>query len=347
MSLDDLNALAHLPGEDGVFNMAAFCLAVASRSNGVSALHGETSRRMFSEVPGGPEITSVTNGVHARTWVDNDLQAAFEGAMGPEWGTGPGHSWDGVDAIDDDHLRNLQADARRRLIDLVNRGVGPRHRLDPDALTIGFARRFATYKRADLLLRDLASLQRVLSDEERPVQFVFAGKAHPADDPGKEVLHRVVQFAHSEGAAGRFIFIPDYQMAVAKTMYAGCDVWLNNPIRPNEACGTSGEKAALNGGLNFSILDGWWAECFDGENGWAIETSDAEGRSQRDDEEAAALHRVLADEVIPLFYDGGSGPSAAWLAKVRHAWKTLGPFVTAARMVAEYDQRIYRADRAE
>ena len=157
----------------------------------------------------------------------------------------------------------------------------------------------------------------------------------------------MVQFAHSDGSAGRFVFIPDYQMSVAKAMYAGCDVWLNNPIRPNEACGTSGEKAALNGGLNFSILDGWWAECFDGDNGWAIETSEAEGRVQRDDEEAAALHRVLADEVIPLYYDGGTGPSAAWLAKVRHNWKTLGPFVTAARMVDEYDRRIYRPDRAE
>jgi starch phosphorylase len=342
VSMDDLLSLAHLPGEDGVFNMAAFCLSVARRSNGVSKLHGEVSRRMFAEVPGGPEITSVTNGVHARTWVANDLQAAFEEAIGPDWGKGPESSWEGVEALDDERIRSIRTRGRRGLIDLVNHRVGPRHRLDPDILTIGFARRFATYKRADLLLRDIDSLTAALANEDRPVQFVFAGKAHPADEPGKEVLHRVVHFAHSDAAAGRFVFIPDYQMAVAKTMYAGCDVWLNNPIRPNEACGTSGEKAALNGGLNFSILDGWWDECFDGENGWAIETSSAEGRNQRDDEEAAALHGTLADEVIPLFYDGGTGPSAAWLAKVRHNWRTLGPFVTAGRMVAEYDERIYR-----
>jgi starch phosphorylase len=253
-------------------------------------------------------------------------------------------SWDGVDTIDDDVLRSVRAAGRARLIDLVNRRVGPRHALDPDVLTIGFARRFATYKRADLLLRQAEAVAALLADDDRPVQFVFAGKAHPADEPGKEVLHRVVSFAHSPEARGRFVFIPDYQMAVAKAMYAGCDVWLNNPIRPNEACGTSGEKAALNGGLNFSILDGWWAECFDGANGWAIPTSDASDRVQRDDEEAAALLGILTDELVPLFYDGEGRPSASWLAKVRDNWKSLGPFVTAARMVDEYDRRLYRPD---
>ncbi len=345
VALDDLLRLAHMPGEDGVFNMAAFCLSVARTSNGVSQLHGEVSRQMFSDVPGGSDIIAITNGVHARTWVASDLQAAFEESMGHDWGVGLQPSWDGVDALDDDRIRTVQQSGRRRLIDMVNRRVGPRHRLDPDALTIGFARRFATYKRADLILRDLDALGRILGDDERPIQFVFAGKAHPADEPGKEVLHRVVEFANSDASHGRFIFVPDYQMSVAKVMYAGCDVWLNNPIRPNEASGTSGEKAALNGGLNLSILDGWWDECFDGANGWAIATSDAEDPGQRDHEEAAGLHALLASEVIPLYYDGGRGPSAAWLEKVRHNWKTLGPFVTAARMVAEYDERIYRPDR--
>ncbi|MEN8239257.1 MAG: alpha-glucan family phosphorylase, partial [Actinomycetota bacterium] len=220
--------------------------------------------------------------------------------------------------------------------------VGPRHSLDPNILTIGFARRFATYKRADLLLRDAEAVSRLLSSTDRPVQFVFAGKSHPADQPGKEILHRVITFASSDAARGRFVFIPDYQMAVAEAMYAGCDVWLNNPIRPNEACGTSGEKAALNGGLNLSVLDGWWDECFDGENGWEIESSDATNLDQRDVEEAAQLHRMLSEIVVPMFYADGEGPSVAWLAKMRHNWKTLGPFVTANRMVAEYDRRIYR-----
>jgi starch phosphorylase len=177
------------------------------------------------------------------------------------------------------------------------------------------------------------------------VQFVFAGKAHPADEPGKEVLRHVVEYASDARSQGRFVFIPGYNMAVARAMYAGCDVWLNNPIRPREACGTSGEKAALNGALNFSILDGWWDECFDGENGWAIVSSDSDDPQQRDTEEAAFLYEVLTTEIAPLFYAAGTAPSAAWLARVRHSWKTLGPFVTAARMVTEYGQRIYQAAR--
>lgn len=345
VSMDEVLALAKFPGEDDVFNMAAFCLSVASRSNGVSSLHGATARHMFADVPGGPEITSITNGVHASTWVSNDLQEAFEESIGPDWGRGVHMSWEGVDTIDDDRIRKIRSSGRQSLIDLVNHRVGRRHRLDPNTLTIGFARRFATYKRADLVLRDIDAVARIVADEDRPVQFVFAGKAHPADEPGKEILHRVVQFAHSDAAAGRFIFVPDYEMSVARTMYAGCDVWLNNPIRPNEASGTSGEKAALNGCLNFSVLDGWWAECFDGDNGWTIPSSDTVDPAVRDREEATALHQVLIDEIIPLYYDGGRGPSAAWLSKIRHGWTSLGPFVTAARMVAEYDERLYRPRR--
>lgn len=345
VSITDLLDLAHMPGEDDTFNMAVFCLRIAKKSNGVSKLNGEVSRNMFGEVPGGSKITSVTNGVHARTWVATDLQAEFEVNMGDKWGIGIGADWDGVDMIEDQRLRDVRKAGRQRLIDLVNERVGHRHALDPGMLTIGFARRFATYKRADLLLKDTEALEALLGDENRPVQFIFAGKAHPVDDPGKEVLHRVAAFAASASGRGRFVFIPDYQMAVARAMYAGCDVWLNNPIRPHEACGTSGEKAALNGALNISILDGWWDEYFDGENGWKIETSGAEDRTVRDEEESASLHRVLADEVIPLFYEGGRGPSGAWLARVRHSWKTLGPRITAARMVGEYYERVYRPDR--
>lgn len=297
---------------------------------------------MFADVTGGDQITSVTNGVHARTWVANDMQRLLEDSLGEQWGIGVQPSWEGVDAIDDEDFRRVRTQGRRALIDLVEDRVGHRHGLDPDVLTIGFARRFATYKRADLLLRDVESLERLLADENRRVQFVFAGKAHPADDGGKEMLHRIAAFARSDAGKGRFVLIPDYEMSVAKTMYAGCDVWLNNPVRPNEACGTSGEKAALNGGLNLSVLDGWWDECFDGTNGWQIETSDVDDRSQRDTEEAASLHRTLSNVLIPLFYDGAEGPSDAWLKMVRDNWKTLGPFVSAARMVNEYDTRLYR-----
>jgi starch phosphorylase len=344
VSIDELCKLAHMPGEDDTFNMAAFCLNVSSRANGVAKLHGSVSREMFAGVRGGSEITSVTNGVHVETWVNNPLQAVFEEAMGPRWGSGVHESWTAVDSIDDQQIRSVRHAGRQFLIDEVSRRVGPNHRLDPNVLTIGFARRFATYKRADLLLRDIGRLTSTLADDEHPVQFVFAGKAHPADDPGKGVLHRVVTFANSVEANGRFIFIPDYEMSVARAMYAGCDVWLNNPIRPNEACGTSGEKAALNGGLNFSVLDGWWDECYDGDNGWKIETSDVENPDVRDEEEAASLHQILDDEIVPLFYGGEDAPSSGWLEKVRHNWKSLGPFVSAARMVHEYDTRLYRPD---
>jgi starch phosphorylase len=342
VSIGDLLDLAHMPGEEA-FNMAAFCLRMASRSNGVSQLHGSVSREMFAGVPGGDEITAVTNGVHARTWITNDLQAVLDDSMGTEWDRSEPGCWDGVDAIADVAIRATRRRGRERLIDLVNARVGHRHGLDPDALTIGFARRFATYKRADLILREADRLTELLASEDRPVQFVFAGKAHPADEPGKEVLARVVDYASGPDGRGRFVFVPDYQMAVARAMYAGCDVWLNNPIRPNEASGTSGEKSALNGGLNFSVLDGWWDECFDGENGWVIATSELEDRDARDREEAAGLHDVLAGDIVPLFYlDGGRMMSGAWIDKIRRNWKSLGPFVTARRMVREYDERLYR-----
>jgi len=344
VSIEELCDLAHMPGEDNTFNMAAFCLNVSSRANGVSKLHGSVSREMFTGVRGGSEITSVTNGVHVETWVYNPLQAVFEEAMGSGWGTGVHESWAGVDDIDDQRIRDVRHQGRKSLIREITERVGPHHRLDPDALTIGFARRFATYKRADLLLKDIDRLTALLADDERPVQFVFAGKAHPADEPGKGVLHRVVSFAASAEANGRFIFIPDYEMSVARAMVAGCDVWLNNPIRPNEASGTSGEKAALNGGLNFSVLDGWWDECYDGMNGWKIEISDAENPDVRDEEEAASLYRMLTGEIIPLFYEGEVAPGTAWLEMVRHNWRSLGPFVSAARMVNDYDTRLYRRD---
>ena len=336
VSVQELMALAEMSGESD-FNMAAFCLRLASRSNGVSKLHGEVSREMFADVPGGPEVSHVTNGVHARTWMTNELQAAFDGAS-DTWE----RDWNVVDSLTDDRLRTIRRQGREALIEKVNASTGPRHALDPEVLTIGFARRFATYKRADLLLHQMHRLEDLLADTDRPIQFVFAGKAHPADEPGKEILHRVVSFASSKPAQGKFVFIPDYEMSVARAMYGGCDVWLNNPIRPNEACGTSGEKSALNGGLNFSVLDGWWDECFDGENGWVIATSDAADSQERNVAESKVLHDVLAADILPLFYDGGASMSAAWLQKVRHNWRSLGPFVNAGRMVRDYDQFVYR-----
>lgn len=343
VDLDELMRLGILPGGDDHFNMAAFCVRIAGRCNGVSRLHGEVSRAMFQEVPGGTEITSVTNGVHARTWVTPELQQIFDAKLGTDWHLPDNNAWEGVANITDDEIRTVFRTGRHHMIDMAKRQIGGTINLDPDVLTVGFARRFATYKRADLLLSDLERLIALTNDSDRPVQFVFAGKAHPADEPGKDILRHVVEFASDPASQGRFIFVPGYNMAVARAMYAGCDVWLNNPIRPREACGTSGEKAALNGGLNFSILDGWWDECFDGANGWAIPSSEAEDMEQRDREEANHLYDVLEQEIAPLYYgEGGIAPSAAWLDRVRHNWRTLGPFVTASRMVKEYGDRIYQ-----
>lgn len=344
IDMDRLLELGILPGSDDHFNMAAFCIRVAGRCNGVSKLHGEVSRHMFGEVPGGPEIGSVTNGVHARTWVTPQLQALFDEKLGTtQWHLPDRSIWERVETITDDEIRTAFAAGRNRMIEMADRHIGTPTRLEPGVLTVGFARRFATYKRADLLLRDRERILSLINDPDRPVQFVFAGKAHPADEPGKAVLANVVKFAEDPASRGRFVFIPGYNMAVSRAMYAGCDVWLNNPIRPREASGTSGEKAALNGVLNCSILDGWWDECFDGDNGWAIESSAAEDPVQRDGEEANNLYDVLAEEIMPLYYGtDGVAPSNDWLAKVRHSWKTLGPYVSASRMLQEYATFVYR-----
>lgn len=347
VNMDDILALGAMPGDDQ-FNMAAFCLRVAGRSNGVSKLHASVSRVMFEDVPGGPQIRAVTNGVHAKSWVNPNLETVFEQAMGPDWDRGDDAGWAAVESIHDEVLRDVFLAGRRDLIDTATRQIGLPVGMDPNALTVGFARRFATYKRADLILSDIERLLGLLADRDRPIQFVFAGKAHPADEPGKEVLNHIIEFASRPEAQGRFVFIPGYNIAVARAMQAGCDVWLNNPVRPREACGTSGEKAALNGALNVSILDGWWDECFDGENGWAIPSSESLDRQERDREEAEALYDILADHVIPLFYgEDGAHPSARWLARVRHGWKTLGPFVTATRMVTEYERTMYHPIAAE
>ena len=208
--------------------------------------------------------------------------------------------------------------------------------LDPHALTIGFSRRFATYKRATLLFRHPERLAALLEDDDRPVHFVFAGKAHPADDPGKRLLEEIAGFAESAAGNGRFTFIPDYGIGIARYMYAGCDIWLNTPVRPREASGTSGEKAALNGGLNCSILDGRWAEMYDGHNGWAIHTSAAEEAAVRDLQESASALDTI-EKIVAEYY----GDSVGFIGRIRHAWRSLGPRVTAARMVADYRDRIY------
>jgi starch phosphorylase len=207
---------------------------------------------------------------------------------------------------------------------------------------VGFARRFATYKRANLLLRHPDVLAKLLGDDERPVHILFAGKAHPADVPGKQLIEQIVAYGATPEANGRFTFVPDYDIAVAQALYFGCDVWLNNPVRPREASGTSGEKAALNGALNCSILDGWWAEMSDGRNGWDIPTSDETDEAKRDAEESASALQLLGEIAAEFHADGTGTPSSAWIDRMRDNWRSLGPKVTAARMVSDYDSELYQ-----
>ncbi|HIZ35127.1 MAG TPA: alpha-glucan family phosphorylase, partial [Candidatus Ruania gallistercoris] len=348
--------------DPAVFNMAVMGLRLAKRANGVARLHGRVSRRMFQhlwpgfdadEVP----ITSITNGVHAETWTDPMFAEAqreyftdAEIAAGSGWYKPTG----GIDNATLWQLRRAQrerlvADARvRSRKSWLQRGASPAELgwvdgiLDPDVLTIGFARRVPTYKRLTLMLRDVDRLRRLLLHPERPVQIVVAGKSHPADEQGVRLIQQLVQFADAEDVRHRIVFLPNYDIEMAQSLYPGCDVWLNNPLRPLEACGTSGMKAALNGALNLSILDGWWDEMFDGENGWAIPTADGvEDADRRDDLEAAALYDLLENTVAPRFYDRTDGLPVQWLANVRHTLATLGPKVQATRMVREYINELY------
>lgn len=357
-----LGAEDHEGGDPLLFNMALMGLRLGGRANGVSLLHGAVSRGMFSglwpgfddaEVP----ISSITNGVHAPTWVDRRLvDVAARALTADEIATGNG--WLREDGVSDQDLwelrRTLRAqlveDARSRLrASWKQRGASPAELgwvddvLSPDVLTIGFARRVPTYKRLTLMLRDPERLRSLLLDPDKPVQLVIAGKSHPADDQGKRLIQQLVRFTDEADVRHRIVFLPNYDIAMAKTLYPGCDVWLNNPLRPLEACGTSGMKAALNGGLNLSILDGWWDEWFDGENGWAIPTADGvEDPDRRDDLEAAALYDLIENQVAARFYDrDDAGLPVHWLSMVRHTLATLGPKVQATRMVADYVQHLY------
>jgi len=345
-------------GDPSVFNMAVMGLRLGQRANGVSLLHGDVSRHMFNglwssfdndEVP----ITSVTNGVHAPTWT---ARAILELANGVSIDEPAG--WHEIAQAPDETLWSIKRGLRDDLVQMararlraswINRGASPAELgwidsvLSPDILTIGFARRVPSYKRLTLMLRDRDRLRSLLTNPERPVQLVVAGKAHPADDGGKRLIQELVKFADGEDVRHRIVFLPDYEIDMATVLYPGCDVWLNNPIRPLEASGTSGMKAALNGALNLSILDGWWDEWFDGENGWAIPTADGvEDTDRRDDLEAEGLYNLIENAVSPAYYsrdDHGIPPR--WLTMMRHTLSVLGPKVLATRMLKEYVNRLY------
>lgn len=358
-----LGAEDYKGGDASVFNMAVMGFRLAQRANGVSQLHGHVSRGMFNglwpafdeaEVP----ISSITNGVHAPSWVAREV---FELAI--RQGADPDSDdtdafWSAVDSTPGGEIwavkrrlrDRLVRDARKRLTrSWEKRGAAKAElgwidtALDPDVLTIGFARRAASYKRLTLMMRDPDRLKSLLLHPDRPVQLVIAGKAHPADDGGKKLIQDIVKLSDDPEIRHRIVFLPNYDIAMAQPLYPGCDVWLNNPLRPYEACGTSGMKAALNGGLNLSILDGWWDEWYDGNNGWAIPTADGvEDVDHRDDLEAQALYDLIENEVAPRFYDvDAEGVPTRWIEMTRHTLKSLGPKVLATRMVRDYVRELY------
>ncbi len=364
VSLDALLGLGRRDDEpsDDRFNMAVMGLRLAARSNAVAKLHGEVSRQMFAglwpDVPvAETPITSVTNGVHAPTWVAPEMADVFSRYVSPGWTEASAGEWERIDDVSDDELWRAREHRRGRLALHIRarlratglaRGQSPSELewcdsvLDPKVLTIGFARRFATYKRATLLLSQPDRLRSLLLSSE-PVQFVFAGKAHPADDLGKALIRDLLHFAGDRTVRHRFVFVDDYDIALARYMYQGCDVWLNNPRRPQEACGTSGMKAAMNGALNCSILDGWWDESFDGTNGWAITSAESETDiARRDEIEANSLFELLEHQIVPLYYQRPEGPTPrGWVRRMKSSLRTLCPEVTAARMVRDYVTRLY------
>ena len=362
-----LGAETYEGGDSAVFNMAVLGLRIAQRANGVSKLHGVVSRDMFDglwpgfdadEVP----ITSITNGVHGPTWVDRkvyELADRHSDTVNIDTTVlDSTESWNAMADLPRDEVWATKRELREQLVreararvraSWIKRGASSAELgwtdqiLDPDILTIGFARRVPTYKRLTLMLRDPARLKKLLLDPERPIQIVIAGKSHPADETGKQLIQQMIKFTDDPEVRHRIAFLPNYDIAMAQHLYPGCDVWLNNPLRPFEASGTSGMKAALNGALNLSILDGWWDEWFDGNNGWAIPTADGvEDPERRDDIEANALYDLIENQVAPRFYDVDDDKLPQnWLAMVMHTVSTLGPKVRASRMVREYTERLY------
>ena len=348
VTFDELYALGERADEpDGKFNMAVMGMRLASRRNGVAALHGAVAREMFSEMwPAIPvqetPIGHITNGVHARTWVSDRIDQLLSDVVGDDWHLASQEAFERVRDVDNQEIWAVRRQGRQELVELVRDRLGS-DLLDPDILTIGFARRFATYKRANLLLGQLERLKRLVLDADRPVQFVFAGKAHPADQPGKAMMQQINQITRDADVRHRFVFIPDYDIGIARTMYHGCDVWLNTPRRPMEACGTSGMKAALNGVLNCSILDGWWDEMSDGTNGFDIPSYDDDhDDARRDLREATATFEVLERDLVPLYYENGDdGLPHGWIDRIKNNWATLGWNVIAGRMVRDYTTKLY------
>jgi len=348
------------------FCMTVLAMKTAAHCNGVAKLHGKVSRGMWrniwpmlnvDEVP----IGHITNGIHTRSWTSDEMIRLYTRYLGPKWIENPADDtiWKNVDNIPDSELWRYRERARERLVayarkklkeQLIARGVTPKEAaransvLNSDSLTVGFARRFATYKRANLILRDLKRLGEILHDREMPMQIVFAGKAHPMDNMGKDFIKQIIHLCRDEHFRDKIVFIEDYDINIARYMVQGVDIWLNTPIRPKEASGTSGMKVLPNGGINISVLDGWWDEAFGPGNGWAIGLGEEyNDREYQDEVESLSLYNILEKEVKPAFYNRGiDGLPLEWLAKIKESIKTLSSVFNTNRMIKDYTERYYK-----
>jgi len=347
------------------FAMTVLALHLATYNNGVSRLHGDVSRKMWAKVwPDVPQgevpIRHITNGVHTPSWTSKDMFELLERYIGPKWrdNTSDKEIWERISSIPDSELWRTHERRRERLVAFARRQLRQQltrrgatkleiaqadEVLDPEALTIGFARRFATYKRGTLLLQDTDRLRKLLNNPQRPVQFIFAGKAHPRDTEGKDLIRQIIHLARDEDLRRKIVFLEDYNMNVARYLVQGVDIWLNTPRRPMEASGTSGMKVACNGGLNLSILDGWWVEAYNTHNGWAIGSGELYDDWQYQDQvEGQAAYNVLEKEVVPTFYDrGADGLPRKWTERMKQSMASICPVFTTYRMVREYAEAFY------
>ncbi|MCY9660809.1 alpha-glucan family phosphorylase [Paenibacillus chondroitinus] len=353
----------------GQFNMTHLAMNTAGLRNGVSKLHGQVSREMFKEFHGHIDasevpIGSITNGVHLETWTASSWKELLDRFLPGTWREEQAnkHQWQQVEVIPDESIwkvhqqlkddlvsfaRQNLMEQRRRNGESEQRIEEVRHYLNPKALTIGFARRFATYKRANLIFNDLYRLKKLINDPERPVQFIFAGKAHPADYPGQELIREIYRVSKMKEFEGKVVMLENYDINMARYLVQGVDVWLNNPRRPLEASGTSGQKAAMNGVLNFSVLDGWWEEGYNGTNGWAIGSTGTADWAVQEKENTQSIYHILEKEIIPLYYNQGSLPHQ-WISRMKRSIQSLSPIYNTHRMVQDYTEETYlpTADRA-
>jgi glycogen phosphorylase len=354
-------------GTHELFSMAVLALNLSAGANGVAKLHGEVSRKLWQWVyPRVPQheipVDAITNGIHVQTWISREMGTLLDRYLDPAWRKEESRRevWSTVDSVPDAELWRTHERRRERLVaftrtrlkkQLENRSASQSaieaadEVLNPDALTIGFARRFATYKRATLLFRNLERLKKILNTPNRPIQIIFAGKAHPHDNGGKELIRQIVNIARDEAFRHSMVFVENYDMNIARHLIQGVDVWLNTPQRPKEASGTSGMKVIYNGGLNCSILDGWWAEAYSSDVGWAIGNGEEYPDSELEQQnyiESEALYNLLEQDIIPLFYERGrDGLPREWIAKVKNSMRTLAPYFNTRRMVQEYAEKYY------